>query len=197
MSKGARTKEQVVERAAALFNQLGYQAASISDVMAATGLQKGGIYRHFQNKDELALAAFDFAVERMAERFREALAGHCSAPERLRAVLSVYQRLPVDPPVPGGCPLLNAAVEADDAYPALRERAKVALGGLKRLLREILRDGIARAELRADINVDGTVHVMVASLEGAVMMCKLSGNQQSMRYLAEHWDAWLVSLSND
>jgi len=197
MSKGARTKEQLVERAAALFNQLGYQAASISDVMAATGLQKGGIYRHFESKDELALAAFDFAVERMAERFREALAGRCGAPDRLRGVLAVYQRLPVDPPVPGGCPLLNAAVEADDAYPALRERAQIALGGLKRLLREILKEGVARAELRADLNVERTVHVMVASLEGAVMMCKLSGSQQSMRHLAEHWDDWLMSLSND
>ena len=85
MSKGARTREQIVERAAALFNQHGYHGASISDVMAATGLEKGGIYRHFSSKEELALAAFAYATDKMKERFTSALAGKESSLERLRA----------------------------------------------------------------------------------------------------------------
>ena len=61
-TKGERTREGIVAAAAPLFNQRGYAASSMSDVMAATGLEKGGIYRHFESKDELALAAFDHTL---------------------------------------------------------------------------------------------------------------------------------------
>ena len=57
MSKAEKTKENIVKQAAALFNQKGYSGSSISDIMQATGLQKGGIYNHFNSKEELALEA--------------------------------------------------------------------------------------------------------------------------------------------
>src|SRR3954471_15205930 len=98
MSKGARTREQLVEQAAALFNQHGYHGVSMSDVMAATGLEKGGIYRHFASKEELSLAAFAFATDKMQERFTAALAGKEGALDRLNAIVAVYARIPTDPP---------------------------------------------------------------------------------------------------
>ena len=119
-TKGERTREELVKQAAALFNQHGYRGASISDIMAATGLQKGGIYRHFASKEALGLAAFRFATDQMRERFTTALEGKTAARARLAAIIGVYARIPVDPPVPGGCPILNAAVEADDDNPELR-----------------------------------------------------------------------------
>lgn len=61
MSKAEETKEKIIKQAAQLFNQYGYAGSSMSDIMRATRLQKGGIYNHFQSKQELALAAFDFA----------------------------------------------------------------------------------------------------------------------------------------
>ena len=87
MRDGERTREHIIERAAALFNQQGFAGASMSDIMAATGLQKGGIYRHFGSKEQLALEAFDYAVARMADRFREALDGKENAVDRLGAVI--------------------------------------------------------------------------------------------------------------
>ena len=57
MSKAQETKTRIIEQAATLFNQQGYSGTSVSDLMRATGLQKGGIYNHFVSKDELALEA--------------------------------------------------------------------------------------------------------------------------------------------
>src|SRR6478736_6507949 len=88
-TKGERTREQIIESAAAVFNRKGYAGASIADVMEATGLRKGGIYRHFESKEDLAVAAFDFAIERMGERFRVALSGHGTALGKLGAVIGV------------------------------------------------------------------------------------------------------------
>ena len=53
--KGSATKQRIVEAAAPVFNQRGYWGASMADLMAATGLEKGGIYNHFGSKEALAL----------------------------------------------------------------------------------------------------------------------------------------------
>ncbi len=61
MSKGEATRQRIIALAAPLFNQHGYNGCSLNDIMEATGLEKGGIYRHFESKEELAAEAFDFA----------------------------------------------------------------------------------------------------------------------------------------
>jgi len=56
-------RRKIVEAAAQMFNQKGYEGGSLNEVMAATGLKKGGIYRHFTSKEELAAEAFDYTWE--------------------------------------------------------------------------------------------------------------------------------------
>ena len=51
-TKGQQTRQAIVEKAAPLFNKKGFEGTSLSDLMQATGLQKGGIYRHFSGKEE-------------------------------------------------------------------------------------------------------------------------------------------------
>src|SRR5258707_2125465 len=63
MTKGEQTRKKIVQAAAPIFNQRGYEGSSLNDLMEATGLQKGGIYRHFSSKEELAAEAFDYAWE--------------------------------------------------------------------------------------------------------------------------------------
>jgi len=50
MTKGEQTRKKIVQAAAPIFNQRGYEGSSVNDLMEATGLQKGGIYRHFASK---------------------------------------------------------------------------------------------------------------------------------------------------
>jgi AcrR family transcriptional regulator len=194
-TKGERTREQIVESAAAVFNQKGYAGASIADVMEVTGLRKGGIYRHFESKEELAVAAFDFAVDRMADRFRSALLGQGTALGKLGAVIGVYAELPTNPPVPGGCPVLNTAVEADDSNPVLRERARQAVSNLLRFLAKLVREGQETGELRTDVVPSEVAHVVLCSLEGAVMLSQLSRQETAMRHTTEHLVAYLGSLA--
>jgi len=61
MRKGEQTRREIIRKAAPIFNQKGYNGAALSDLMRATGLEKGGIYRHFESKQELAGEAFDHA----------------------------------------------------------------------------------------------------------------------------------------
>jgi TetR/AcrR family transcriptional repressor of nem operon len=59
--KGEETRQEIIRKAAPIFNRKGYSGAALSDLMRATGLEKGGIYRHFESKEELAGDAFDHA----------------------------------------------------------------------------------------------------------------------------------------
>lgn len=187
MSKAEETKARIIQQAAVLFNLQGYAGASMSDLMRMTGLQKGGIYNHFRNKDELALAAFDFAADCLQRKFTGALTGKRHAVERLLAILSVYEHLLDDPSVQGGCPILNTAVESDDTHPALRHRAQQAMDGWRNLIRRVVEQGIRRGELRSSVDADTVATVLIATIEGAVMLSKLYGDSaylvQALNYL--------------
>lgn len=186
MSKAQVTKARIIEQAAALFNQQGYAGSSMADVMRVTGLQKGGIYNHFRSKDELALEAFGFAVERIQQRFRGALTGKRHAVDRLMAMLSVYERFLEDPPVQGGCPLLNTAVESDDAHPALREQTQLAIDAWRSLIERIVEKGIARGELQSDVDAATVATILIATLEGGIMLSKLYGDPAHLERALAH-----------
>lgn len=192
MRNGEQTRENILRQAAALFNRQGFAGASMSDIMQATGLQKGGIYRHFDSKEALALEAFDYAVGQMAARFTAALEGREHAVDRLDAVVDVFARLHDDPPVPGGCPMMNTAVQTDDAEsPALRDRARAAMDGLRTLIRQTVRKGIARGEVRADVDGDELATLMISTLEGAVAISRLYGDGVHARRAADAMRTYL------
>lgn len=176
MSKAQETKAHIIQQAATLFNQQGYAGSSLSDLMRVTGLQKGGLYNHFRNKDEIALAAFDFAVQHIQQKFAKALKGKRHAADRLLAILSVYENILTDPLVQGGCPILNTAIESDDTHPALRQRAQQAMDSWQSLIRRIVEKGIKRGEFQPDLEVEPLTTIVISTLEGAIMLSKLYGD---------------------
>lgn len=191
MSKAQETKEKIIKQAAELFNQYGYAGSSISDIMHATRLQKGGIYNHFQNKQELALAAFDFASEQSSKYLLMAIKGKHNAVERLQAILSVFRNFVNDPPLAGGCPILNTAIESDDTNPALRDRTQKAMDAWRNLICRIINKGISKGELRSNIEADTFASIMISTLEGAVMMSKLYGNPIHIERAINHLNDYI------
>ena len=194
-TKGERTRRRIVESAAAVFNTRGYFGSSMSDLVRETGLKKGGIYNHFGSKEELALEAFEFSTGIMRRRFASALEGQEGALERLFAVVDVLGGLAEDPPVAGGCPILNTAVESDDAHPVLKERAREAMDGWLRLVGSLIKEGIRTGELRPDAAPRETASVVVATLEGAVMLSRLHNDPAHMRRAVDHLKRHLESLA--
>lgn len=191
MSKAKETKERIIKQAAELFNQQGYAGSSISDIMRATQLQKGGIYNHFQSKQELALAAFDFASEQASKRFLIAIKGKCNAIERLQAILSVFRSYIDDPPLAGGCPILNTAIESDDTNPALRDRVQKAMDTWRNLICRIINKGISKGEICSNVEADTVATIMISTIEGAVMMSKLYGNPIHLERAINHLNEYM------
>jgi TetR/AcrR family transcriptional regulator, transcriptional repressor for nem operon len=176
MSKGEQTREMILERTAQLLSRQGYFGSSLSDIMHETGLEKGGIYNHFASKEQLALEAFDYSVSLVKQHTRATLAGKTHAVDRLLGVSTVFKDMVDNPPLVGGCPILKTAIEADDAQPALRERAQRAMDSWRDTIHRIVAKGIARQELRPDVNSDLLASLLISSLEGGVMLSKLYGD---------------------
>src|SRR5690606_3996284 len=127
LSKGDETRQMILERAAEVFNRKGYFGASMADIMQPTGMEKGGIDNHFGSKDDLALEAFDYAVELMRREVQRAMKDKRDAIERLEAFVGVYRAMPGGMPIAGGCPVRSTAIEADDTRPVLRDHAPRAM----------------------------------------------------------------------
>lgn len=193
--QGDRTRRKIVEKAAPVFNTKGYSGTSMSDLMRETGLEKGGIYGHFGSKEELAVASFEYAAGVMRERFADELAGKEGALEKLLAVVDVLGGMAEDPPVEGGCPVLNTAVESDDANPVLKEKAQAAMSGWLRLIGRLVKDGVASGELCADADPRETASVVVGTLEGALMLTKLCDERAHMERAVGHLKRHLGSLA--
>jgi TetR/AcrR family transcriptional regulator, transcriptional repressor for nem operon len=194
-TKGEKTRRRIVEKAAVVFNTKGYFGSSMGDLMREIGLEKGGIYNHFASKEELALEAFDYAAGTMQERFQAALEGKEGALERLFAIVDVLGGLAEDPPVEGGCPVLNTAVESDDAHMELKDRAREAMSGWLRLIGSIVKEGVRNGELRPGKNPRETASVVVATLEGAVMLSRLYDDPTYMKRSVDHLKEHLRSLA--
>ncbi len=173
MTKGERTKSHILEQSALLFNKQGYAATSFGDIMTATNLEKGGIYNHFDNKEALMLESFKFAIGKVETRFRELITDRHTSLERLHAVLEVFRSFLFDPPIRGGCPMLNAAIEADDSLPVLRPVVRQALDSWRNTVRRILERGIADREIKRSVDAEAFSSVLIGALEGAVMLSKI------------------------
>ena len=186
MRKGETTKQMIIARTAAVLNQRGYYASSLADIMAATGLEKGGIYNHFRGKDELALAAFDYAVSLTWGRLREGMRGKVNAIDRLIGLANAYRAMADDPPLPGGCPLLNTGVEAAGAHPALKARARAAMDILCHVIEHQVTRGQARGEIRAEADGVAFAPLLIGVIEGGVLFSRLYDDPRYIHRAVDH-----------
>jgi len=170
MLKGDITREHIVSKAAELFNKYGYDGCSLSDIMQATGLKKGGIYNHFQNKDEIALAAFDYSFRKIIKRYRDKTQAAKTATDKLHAFIDVYESFYRKPVINGGCPMMNTAIDASGKHPFLKQKALDAINTFRTYLKMKIDDGISDGEFNSSVDSNDAATFMMSSLNGALLM---------------------------
>ncbi|WP_218080572.1 TetR/AcrR family transcriptional regulator [Anthocerotibacter panamensis] len=192
MSKGEQTRARVVEQAAELFNQQGYAGSSLTDIMQATGLRKGGIYNHFVSKEQLALEAFDHAVQSCSEQIMKGLEDEPNSVDQLRRMVTNFAQFSTKaPPIAGGCPLMNTAIESDDRGGPLLEHARAAMQQWHQAIHQLVLRGIAQGEIAPDADETLVATLLISSLEGALMLSKLYADGTYMQTMADHLHAYL------
>ncbi len=178
MSKGDQTRERIVAQAAPIFNQRGYAGCSMQDVMDATGLEKGGLYRHFESKEELAAEAFKYALSQAVKTRTADLEHIAGSVAKLRYVVTRFVEAPST--IPGGCPLMNTAIDSDDGNPALRKLVRAGLNDWKKRISTLVEQGIQAREIRKDVEPRRIANTIIATLEGALMISRMEGTKEAL-----------------
>src|SRR5271165_95528 len=90
-------RQEILRTAARLFQQRGYDATSMNDVAAALKLSKGGLYHHFQSKDEILFHIMSHAMEITEERVINVVRRIEGVEERLRTLIRLHIEVVLSP----------------------------------------------------------------------------------------------------
>lgn len=187
MTKAEKTKNFIVEKTAPIFNMKGYAGTSLNDITAATGLTKGSIYGNFANKDEVALAAFDYNLKNVSSKIDAEMNKQLSIKGKLLVYIDIYQKFIDGSVSEGGCPVLNTAIDADDTHLELRGKVLKAVLDWKNKIAKLVEAGIAGKEISADQDPEQIALTIIAMVEGGIMISKLTSK-------LEYWSLIMMSL---
>jgi TetR/AcrR family transcriptional repressor of nem operon len=189
MGKADRTKEFITQKTAPLFNQKGYAGTSLTDMTDATGLTKGSIYGNFEDKDDVALAAFDHNMNALIGQVRELQSTERSAMGKLKAFITVYRNGSQSAVLKDGCPIINTGTEADDTHSQLKEKTNAALARWHKSISAIIQQGKMQGEFKEDVSSIEFASLMIAMIEGGFTLSKISGDssylEQSLNQLED------------
>jgi TetR/AcrR family transcriptional repressor of nem operon len=175
MNKAERTRRFIIEQSAPIINKKGMAGTSLSDIMEATKLAKGGIYGNFESKDEICAESFLYLTENLAQQLDRAVLLGQTAKEKFSNLLNAYKGIKTE----GGCPILNFGVEADDTHPVMKENVKKVIRSAQKRFFDILANGIANNEISSDLDPKNFSIKVFAMIEGAILCGRvLESNEQ-------------------
>ncbi|MEN0002642.1 MAG: TetR/AcrR family transcriptional regulator [Bacteroidota bacterium] len=172
-TKATRTKVHIIEQAAHLFNTKGYVGTSMKDIMKATGLSKGGLYGNFQTKEAIAIAAFDHAVDKVWTEVRQRTKMMDNPLDKLREVVAFYRERVLNPPIEGGCPIQNTAVDASDSNPALKTRVKEVVDLWQQRIMHTLEQGKEKKQVLPKVDTKQFAIQFIGTVEGGILLAQL------------------------
>jgi TetR/AcrR family transcriptional repressor of nem operon len=193
MRKSERTKEYILRKVAPVFNQKGFAGTSLSDLTEATGLTKGCLYGNFATKEDIAVEAFLYGVGEIREAVRTRVDTRLPAVEQLFALLEFYRQYASNPVVPGGCVLLNTAIEADDNQPALKKKVAVELKRPVQFIRQLLIEAVRAGDLKPEGEAKSIAFSMFCAIEGAIMIARVQNNMTAINEVTGYWKSRIES----
>jgi TetR/AcrR family transcriptional repressor of nem operon len=195
MTKAERTRQFIIEKAAPIFNQKGIAGTSMSDIMEATKLAKGGLYGNFESKEEICLAAFNYLTSSLAAEIGRSMDGQTTAKEKLFALLDFYKNK-LFKTNHGGCPILNFGTEADDTNPVIKQRVKEAINNSQSRIANIIREGYQSGEFPETFVAETFAIKMFTMIEGAILISKVQNNNGHMILVTDMLKAEIEQNSN-
>lgn len=187
MKKTERTRLEIIQKAAPLFNKKGVIGTSLSDLEKATGLSKGSIYGNFANKDEVAVGAFRYNIQQFQKGIREEMQLVQHPADKLLAYLTFYRKQYEYFFDNGGCPIVNTAMDTDDTMPLLHQEVNELIEFWRQDYIRIIRKGQAKGHFKLYANAEYYAGLFMTLIQGGVVLSKSTGD---MNYLFNAFDQY-------
>ena len=182
LTKGERTRRRIVGHATQLIHDKGYRGTTIDDVIKAAGVTKGSFYFHFSSKEELGNAVIDHASSFVLEGIKEAFQREDLTPyNRLEIMLRGVQGLVEATECTRGCILGNLALELSPINDGFRRKLAGVFNDWSSYIAGELEVMKGSGDLTQDLDTAAYADFMVSSLEGGIMMSKVSLDPSPMR----------------
>jgi TetR/AcrR family transcriptional repressor of nem operon len=193
--EGSETRERILEAAARLFHEQGFNATGISTILREAKVQSGSLYYFFPSKESLLIGVLeryegllDPAVMEPAEMLEE------DPIERIFVLLSRYRMGLELSGCTMGCPIGNLAIELADSHPEIREKIDKNFGLWKARIRQWLDSASLR--LPKDLERDELATFILTVMEGAIMQARAASDlrpyDESVKHLRRYFDTILA-----
>jgi TetR/AcrR family transcriptional repressor of nem operon len=175
-------KEKIVTESLKLFSLKGFLTTSIQDIIEAANTSKGGLYNHFESKEDLFYAVLNEARRIWREATLAELDQVEKPVERAKKLLRNYRDryLKDKTNFPGGCIFVTLSVELDDQKPALSRELNKGFAGLKAMIKKFLDQGKKSGELRKNVDTRAVTEMIFAGMLGASVIYGMEKSNASL-----------------
>jgi len=189
------TRDRILDAAFQEIHKHGFQAASLSNILADTGLTKGALYHHFPDKDRLGHAVIEEVVREGLEAMLFAPLREADDPlETLREIVRRKAEKATPESVKLGCPLNNLMQEMSPLDAQFRRRLNELLVAWQDAVHDALKRAQKRGGLRKDVDCRAAALFIVSAWEGCEGVSKNLQSVQEYRLCLRQLDGYIASL---
>jgi len=161
-----KRKAKITRAALTCFYRKGYHQTTMDDIVAESGLSKGGVYWHFKSKRELLIAAImDAFGGSPDELMAPLLESSASAAEKLGSLLEVFTQMIVSGPLRETMPLILESWAQNVRDPEIQELSMQLFEQYRRPLAQLIEAGIAAGELKP-VSAMAMASILIAVYDG-------------------------------
>ena len=170
-TKGTRTRRNIIEKSLQLFSVKGYYNTSVSDILEATDLTKGGLYGHFASKEDIWYAVYDEAVRIWKGIVFKGIRNNTNPLKRIEKFIENDMRDYLGTDVfDGGCFFLNMLVELSGQSASMSKQILRGFVRLSGLLRSWLEEADQKGMLQENLDLKEVANFIIISLNGAAAL---------------------------
>lgn len=191
-TKAERTSAYIIETVAPIFNKLGYVGTSMSDLTEATGLTKGALYGNFENKDSLAMAAFEYNSKKLLSKIDEVLDTDGNCLQKMFVLTNFYRHYDTFVKELGGCPILNVGVDANHNNSQLLAATRETIKNIEGKIALVLENGLNNNEIRLPVSPLQFAKQLYTMIQGAVAMATITSDRKYLLNTITYLDQLII-----
>lgn len=173
-----QTRQQLLSAAFEEIHKHGFRAASLDAILLKTGVTKGALYHHFENKAELGYAVVDEIIRPFVEENWRPVTGASNVIDTAVALCKRLTRERTDRGLMFGCPFNNLINEMSPVDEGFRERLSAILKNWRAGVIKALKNGQIAGQVRKDVAPADAAAFIISSIEGSVGMGKATQSRE-------------------
>ncbi len=197
-TKGTRTRRKIITESLQLFSVKGYFNTSISDILAVSGLTKGGLYGHFASKEDIWYAVYEEAVSIWKGIVFKGIRNNSDPLKRIEKFIENDMRDYLGADVfEGGCFFLNMLVELSGQSASMSRQILRGFVRLSGLLRSWLEEADQKGMLRDNLDLKEVSNFIIISLNGAAALYISSRDRNILDQTVQQLGFYIQQLKKD